>query len=290
MIRSKLFTIGLAAVALAVSTVTAHAQPDLEALRARFLIPEPPAPPAEAGGGLANLFRGAPGTNTGTPLAFGASMGDFFVGAGYQSETRGFKQPNGTFIPGSGESDGSVSAGFGLGDASGGISLTTVITSLSTFRSGFGNRTAFSFAVSRNITETLAIGVGVENAFITGGGQTDGSDSWYGVVSKMIQNPGGSSWLKALTLSGGVGNGRFRMVDDVNSGNETVNVFGSAAALLHDQFSLITDWTGQDLNIGASFVPFKAFPMSITPALVDVLGIANDKPRFTLGVGIGMHF
>ncbi len=286
MTRTKLLTLGLAAVAFA---GTAMAQQDPEAMRRRFMLNIPANAPTSTGGGLTDLFRGAPGTNTGTPLAFGAQMGDIFVGGGFQSETRGIKLANGNFTEG-GDSDGSVSLGFGLGNSTEAISLTTVITSLSTFRSGFGNRTAFSFALSRNISPTLAFGVGVENAFISGGGKTDGTDSWYGVVSKVIQNPGGSEFLKALTLSGGVGNGRFRMIDDVNSGNETVNVFASAAALLHEQFSVITDWTGQDLNIGASFVPFKKFPFSITPALVDVLGIANGSPRFTLGAGIGMHF
>jgi hypothetical protein len=287
MTRSKLLSLGLAAAALAGTAL--QAQQDPEELRRRFLLTIPENRTTGIGDGLTNLFRGAPGTNTGTPLAFGAQMGDLFVGAGFQSAVRGIKQPNGTFTD-NGDSDGSVSAGFGLGDSNEAISLTTVITSLSTFKSGFGNRTAFSFAIARNISSTLAIGVGVENAFISGGGQTDGTDSWYGVVSKVMQNPGGVTWLKALTLSGGVGNGRFRMIDDVNSGNETVNVFGSAAMLLHEQFSLITDWTGQDLNVGASFVPFKKFPFSVTPAMVDLLGIANGSPRFTLGVGIGMHF
>lgn len=287
MIRSsRLLLLGLAAV---LSAGTASAQGvDVEALRAKLLLPEPTNVPSGEPGGLASLFRGAPGTNTGTPLAFGAGMGDFFVGAGFQGSIRNIKNANGTFTATEQKSDGSVSAGFGLGSATDGISLTTVITSLSTFRSGFGNRTAFSFALSRNLNSSTAIGVGVENAFISGGGNTDGSDSWYGVISKVLQPT--DSWLKSVTISGGVGNGRFRSVDDVNSRNETINVFASAAALVHDQVSLITDWTGQDLNLGASFVPFKQFPMSITPALVDVLGIANDKPRFTLGVGIGMHF
>jgi hypothetical protein len=289
MTRMKLLTFALALVASAGTARPTQAQDDPESIRQRLLIPIPDE--TRRGGALVDLFRGAPGTSTGTPLAFGPGMGDFFVGGGYTSRTRATKNPDGTFGPLPSESDGSVSAGFGLGDATDAIGLSTVITSLSTFRSGFGNRTAFSFSVFRNLNSTTAVAVGVENAFIAGGQQTDGQDSWYGVISKVFLNPMNTQeWLKSITLSGGVGNGRFRSVSDVNSGNETVNVFASAAAQLHEQFSVITDWTGQDLNVGASFVPFKQFPISITPAFADVLGIADKSPRFMLSAGIGLHF
>jgi hypothetical protein len=284
---SKFLTFGLAAVALASLASTAVGQ-DLEAIRRQFLIKN--VPQAAAAGGLVDLFRGAPGTNTGTPLAFGPGMGDFFIGGGYQAETRGTKLPNGTWTP-NGQDDGSISAGFGLGDARDGIGLTTVITSLSTFRSGFGNRTAFSFQAFRNLNPSTAIAVGVENAFISGGGNTDGTDSWYGVISHVYQQPSADmAWLKAITVSAGVGNGRFRTAADVRKDNKTVNAFGSLALLVHEQVSLIGDYTGQDLNVGMSIVPFKKFPVAITPALVDLTGTASKSARFTIGAGIGMHF
>jgi hypothetical protein len=282
---SKLLSFAIAAAAFLGAAATASAQQDPEAIRRRFLID---VPSARAGGGLADLFRGAPGTNTGTPLAFGPGMGDFFVGGGYQSRTRTTKKANGQWNPDNNQDDGSMSFGFGLGDANDGIGLTTVVTSLSTFRSGFGNRTAFSFQAFRNLKNNTAVAVGVENLFISGGGKTDGTDSWYGVVSHVYSQP--ASWLKALTVSTGVGNGRFRMIDDVNKGNETVNVFGSVALLVHDQISLIGDYTGQDINLGMSIVPFKKFPVSITPALADLTGTANKSARFILGAGVGMHF
>ena len=42
-------------------------------------------------------LRGAPGTNTGTPLAFIPGMGDAFIGGGYQIHTRNIRQPDGTW-------------------------------------------------------------------------------------------------------------------------------------------------------------------------------------------------
>jgi hypothetical protein len=287
---SNLLSLGLAAAALVgvCSAKSANAQQDPEAIRRRFLLTIPTASSRRAG--LTDLFRGAPGTNTGTPLAFGPGTGDFFVGGGYQNETRGVKRANGTFAD-NGNDDGSISAGFGLGDANDGIGLTTIITSLSTFRSGFGNRTAFSFQAFRHITPTMAVAVGVENAFISGGGKTDGTDSWYGVASKVFQSPSSDmEWLKAITVSAGIGNGRYRTVGDVSNGNKTVNVFGSVAALVHEQVSIIGDYTGQDINVGLSIVPFKKFPISVTPALADLTGTASKSPRLIVGVGIGMHF
>jgi len=278
----------MALIATGGATRTLRAQEDPEAIRQRFLIAMPK--PAAYPGGFADLFRGAPGTNTGTPIAFGPGMGSFFAGGGYQNTTRAVKLADGSYGP-AGNDDGSVSFGFGLGDANGGVGLTTVVTSLSTFRSGFGNRTAFSFQLVRNLDPSMAVAFGVENAFIAGGGKTDGQDSWYSVVSKVFQHVSPSvEWIKAITISGGIGNGRFRAMNDVRKNNETVNVFGSIAFLVYEQISLITDYTGQDVNVGFSIVPFKKFPISITPALADVTHTANNKTRFILGAGIGVQF
>lgn len=286
-IPSKFLPAALAAAALVTLASTVATAQDAEALRRQFTIK---VPQTAAAGGLADLFRGAPGTNTGTPLAFGPGMGDFFIGGGYQASTRGYKGSNGVFSN-NGADDGSISAGFGLGDATDGIGLTTVITSLSTFRSGFGNRTAFSFQAFRNLNPSTAVAVGVENAFIAGGQKTDGADSWYGVISHVYQQPSADiAWLKAVTVSAGVGNGRFRTTADVRKDNKTVNAFASVALLVHDQVSFIGDYTGQDVNVGMSIVPFKSFPVSITPALVDLTGTASKSPRFTIGAGVGLHF
>ncbi|MCC7196336.1 MAG: hypothetical protein IT356_12345 [Gemmatimonadaceae bacterium] len=286
-IPSKFLPAALAAAALVTLASAVATAQDAEALRRQFTIK---VPQTAAAGGLADLFRGAPGTNTGTPLAFGPGMGDFFIGGGYQASTRGYKGSNGVFSDNGGD-DGSISAGFGLGDATDGIGLTTVITSLSTFRSGFGNRTAFSFQAFRNLNPSTAVAVGVENAFIAGGQKTDGADSWYGVISHVYQQPSADmAWLKAVTVSAGVGNGRFRTTADVRKDNKTVNAFASVALLVHDQVSFIGDYTGQDVNVGMSIVPFKSFPVSITPALVDLTGTASKSPRFTIGAGVGLHF
>ena len=216
-------------------------------------------------------------------------MGDFFVGGGYQSTMRGIKQANGTFTENALD-DAAISAGFGLGDATNGIGFSTVITSLS-LRSGFANSTAFSFQVFRKINPTLAVAVGVENAIISGGENTEGADSWYGVASKVFQQPAADvAWLKSVTVSAGFGNGRFRTADDISIGNETVMVFASVSATVHDQVSVIGEFTGQDVNLGLSVVPVRKFPVAITMALADLTGAASESARLIIGAGLVVRY
>ena len=150
--------------------------------------------------------------------------------------------------------------------------------------------TAFSFKAHRALPGNAAIAVGVENAFIAGGGTTDGAVTTYVAASKVAVLPGSGNLFRAITFSAGLGNGRFRFEDDFNANKQTVNAFGSAALLVHPQFSAIADWSGQDLALAASIVPIKAFPIILTPALVDITGTAGNGARFTLGAGIGMRF
>lgn len=266
--------IAVLAVAIAAAAPLA-AQQTAEELHAKFMIPVPQQQIEMAS---QPFFRGAPGTSSGSPMAFGPSWRDAFVGGGIQ-QTRGH-----------GNTDGSVSGGFGLGNAHDAIGLEVIVTSLSTFRSAFGDKTAFSFKAHRMVSGSAAIAVGVENAFVAGGYKTDGTSSVYVVASKVIGLSSSNGYFKALTVSGGIGNGRFRFQKDVLNDKKTVNAFGSAGLLIVDQLSAIADWTGQDLTLGASIVPFKKFPFILTPALADVTGTASDKVRFIMGAGIGIRF
>ena len=284
---SRLCFAALGAATLLSATRPAAAQ-DLDALRAKYLLPINDVGSVVSPGGF---FRGAPGTNSGSPLAFGPSWGDAFVGAGYQSSTRGVKDPVTSVMSANGTNDGSVSAGMGFGDARDAIGLEAVVTTLSTVRSGFFNRTAFSFKVHRMLDNTSALALGVENAFIAGGQKTDGTASVYAVASKVFFLPENSTGLfKAATFSAGLGNGRFRFINDIVNDRSTVNFFGAGSLMVNDMFSAIADWTGTDLNLGLSIVPFKQFPVVFTPSLADVTQQASKSARFILGVGIGMHF
>ncbi|HVT37484.1 MAG TPA: hypothetical protein VHE78_00420 [Gemmatimonadaceae bacterium] len=290
MIRSpsRLWTIAAGVAVLAGAAARARAQ-DTGDLREKYFIRLPDLGQIVSPGGF---FRGAPGTNSGTPFAFGPAWRDAYIGAGYQNESRGFYDPVTRTVSPNNKNDGTAAVGFGVGDARDLLGLEVTISSLSTVRSGWFNRTAFSFKAHRMIGNTAALAVGVENAFIAGGQKSDGIDSWFGVASKVFLFSSGddSTGGRALTISAGIGNGRFRRPADISRNNTTVNAFGSVALLVIRQLSVLADYTGQDLNVGLSIVPLSAFPVVFTPAIADVTQTASRSPRFILGVGIGMHF
>lgn len=130
-------------------------------------------------------------------------------------------------------------------------------------------------------------GVGLENAVHTS--DFFAARTVYGVVSK-VWGQGGFNPFRTVTTSIGVGNGRFRSEEDARADTKTANVFASAGVQLTSFASVIADWTGQDLNLGVSLVPFRGVPLIITPSLADVTGNAGDGARFTLGGGLGFKF
>jgi len=251
-----------------------------EDLRQQLLLPLPPvrqqAPPLET--------VPAPGSSALSPTAFGASFGQAFVGAAFQDRTRF-----------SNTSDGTIAAGFGLGDARQSAGLQVSVTVLNLFNNREGrddsafNRGAISLKLHRLLSNDLAVAIGVENALVWG--FTDAGTSGYGVVSKIIrlkQNP--AEPFSSVTLSLGLGGGRFRSEDDFQNGAGSINVFGSVGLRVTESVSAIADWAGQDLTLGVSIVPFRNIPLVITPAFTDLTGSAGDGARLFLGVGYSYSF
>lgn len=242
----------------------------LAALRRQYLLP---APPVEEQ--LRRIVRG--GSSINTPTAFGAQTGNIFFGATYQEQVRFFD-----------EDDGAVVVGFGVGDARRIVALETAVSIYDLFGDTFEDG-GVSFKLHRLIGDDLAVAVGVENAIVWG--NTDGDQSVYGVVSKVFRlREDSSEPLSRLTASVGLGGGRFRSLDDIEDKEGSTNVFGSIGLQVVEPVTLIADWTGQDLYLGASIVPIQGVPLVITPAVADVTGNAGDEPRFILGIGYGLSF
>ena len=172
--------------------------------------------------------------------------------------------------------------GFGLGDAKK-LGLTVSVTVLD-LKDEPGSRGGIGFKVHRQIAEGLYAAVGIENAVVWG--FTDAGTSGYGVATKVFQlRDDPKSPFSSLTVSLGIGGGRFRSEDDINDGVNSVNVFGSVGLRVAKPVTAIADWTGQDLTLGASIVPLTNTPFFITPSVADITGNAGDGARFILGVG-----
>jgi hypothetical protein len=217
----------------------------------------------------------SPGVTIQTPSAYGKSWGSASVGLGLQSRTR-FTDT----------ADGVVGFGIGLGDAqkSVGLDLSLGIVDLDNLQDG-----TLSFKLHRRLPEDFAVAFGVKN-FVTFG-ETDGGTSAYGVVTKMfcLQDSETKSFSR-LYVSAGIGGGQFRSESDIVNKVDSIGVFGSVALRVAQPVNAIAEWTGQDLTLGLSIVPFKNTPLVISPAVTDITSNAGDGSRFILGIGYGISF
>jgi hypothetical protein len=221
---------------------------------------------------LQSARRYSPGITYLTPSAYGRSLGQFSVGGSFQSRVR-YRS----------ESDAFIGGGFGLGDPrkAVGLDVSIGIADVTTFERG-----TIGFKVHRRLPAQFAIAVGVENALTWG--TIDAGISPYGVVSKGFQlREDPRMPFSQLYVSAGAGTGRYRSESDIVNRRDSVGVFGSVAVRVIEQVNFITEWSGQDLTLGVSVLPFPKVPLVFTPAVTDVTGTAGDGPRFSFAVGFG---
>ncbi|QIZ69712.1 hypothetical protein [Oxynema aestuarii] len=223
---------------------------------------------------LQQIYLGAPGTSSNTPTAYGGSLGSVGVGFSYQERTR-YTDKN----------DGTAGLVFSLGNPQTAVGFDVGVTLLDL--SDWGDRGSFNFKLHKALPQDFAVAVGIENALIWG--FSDADTSTYAVGSKRFRlKESSQDPFSRLSVSLGFGNGRFRTEDQVQDDEGSIGVFGSVALQILPAASTFVEWTGQDLNLGASIAPFRDFPVVITPTLSDVTGTAGDGTRFTIGVGYGL--
>jgi hypothetical protein len=218
-----------------------------------------------------------PGITMINPSAYGKSWGSASVGLGWQTRTRFTNSADGVF-----------GIGFGLGDARQwvGLDVGVIVTDLLETPGADGT---VSFKLHRQLPGDFNIAVGVQNAIAWG--NTDGGTSPYGVVTKRFRlQESTQTPFSQLYLSVGVGSGQFRSELDIQNDRDSIDVFGSVAVRVVEPVSAIAEWTGQDLTVGLSVVPFGNIPLVITPAVTDITGKAGDGSRFILGVGYLISF
>jgi hypothetical protein len=258
--------------AQASTPVDPNISPELQRLRQDFLIEEPRTLSVK----LAE-FVVAPSASISTPIGFGANFGQIFGGFAFQSRTRFTNQ-----------ADGGLALGVGLGEPQKIVGLDVTMAILSLFGDNAG-RGSFSFKIHRSLPEGFAVALGFENAINWGG--TDGSSSIYGVVSKFFQlTETTKEPFSQLTLSLGVGGGRFRSEGAIEDGVNSLGVFASAGLRIVEPVSAIVEWSGQDLNAGISLIPFPKVPLTINLAGADLTGNAGDGARFVMSIGYNYFF
>jgi S-layer homology domain len=255
-------------------------------------------PEISGSGAVGNLPVGG----LGTPSAFGADFGNFFLGAGYQNQTR----PANVYTPGAlpitlaakAPETYAYSVGLGLGDARNFLGLETVATTYNRTGSGSFENGGISFKLHKLLGDNFAIAGGYENAVtfgsnpVTPDGGVNGGRTGYGVASLVLNPDPNAGFFSNTTLSVGAGAGRFRNVGDIRNNRDTINVFGSLGTRLSSNFSLVADWNGQDLGVGLPItIPFgSGSAFQITPALVDISNSETGGSRFVVSGGLGFKF
>ncbi len=212
-----------------------------------------------------------PGVNSNIPSAYGATKDTIAVGIGYQNRTRYTNSRD----------DGAIGAVIGFGDPRK-IGADLQVSALDLSRPG--NRISFGFKLHHELGNEYVVAVGGENLYVTD--YSDSDRSYYGVISKKFRLKESSRTpFSRLYASIGVGNGRFQSESDYLNDKDNLNVFGSLAINVRPDVTVYTEWTGQSLGIGTSFVPNRKIPLVITAGFADVAGAGGDGSRFTLGLG-----
>ncbi len=224
------------------------------------------------------ITQASPALSIYIPTGFGADNNTGFISATYQQRTRY-----------SNVSDGGLGVGIGLGDARKAVGVELSYAAASFGRSRDFGGGGFNAKVHRQFGDDLAVAAGWNGA-LNLGGRNDFEQSLYGVATKIFRTRDDINLpFSRVAVTAGVGNGQFRTEDSVAKGTNNVNVFGNVALRVAQPVSLIAEWSGQDLGFGVSVTPFKNIPLTITPAVRDVVG-AGDGPRFVLGSGLAFKF
>ncbi|MEO0933106.1 MAG: hypothetical protein AAFY21_04890, partial [Cyanobacteria bacterium J06641_2] len=235
-------------------------------------------------------FYSSPGMSVYIPVGYGSDRNTAFVTTSYQSRVR-FADAD----------DGAIGFGVGLGNAKKSVGVVLSYTAASFGGSRDFGSGGFNVKVHRQFKGGWAAAVGM-NGFLNVGDYKDSSisgvndfeNSLYAVGTKIFRTRDNiNKPFSRVAVSAGVGNGQFRTEDSILNDKDNFNVFGNVAVRIHPRASLIAEWTGQDLALGASIAPFKNIPLVITPAVRDITGPgpgASDRARFILGAGLGFRF
>lgn len=200
------------------------------------------------------------------PSAYGASQGEFAAGLGVQMPARFTNRSDGVY---------GFKLGLGDSETSVGLEVGLALVDLDEPWRGDGS---FSVKVHRTLNPHFNLAVGVQS--LAPFGNLDSAASVYAVATQRLDlHPDLTQPFSQLHLTLGVGNGQFRSEAAVQENRPTVGIFGAAALRLTPHSSAIAEWTGQDLSLGASWVPFVNLPFVMVVGLSDLTGSAGDRAR-----------
>ncbi|MDB9488076.1 hypothetical protein PN492_16230 [Dolichospermum circinale CS-537/01] len=219
-----------------------------------------------------------PGLSFAGASAFGANMGDAFVGL--SAATTGNRGNSINDI------DASTSLGFGLGNSQKLVGLEFGFNNGSI--KNFGSNGTFDFKAHRIVYAKGSNQIGVAagwKTFAQYGNESIRPSSAYGVVtSYSLLKPNDPVNKMPISFSAGAGGGDFRQ------GNASTGVFAGVGVQVHPQVGVGLGWSGVGLNLGASFVPVPTLPLTITVQGADLTDNSVGGTTFALSIGYGFNF
>jgi len=223
-----------------------------------------------------------PGSTFGTPIGYGAASKQGFIGI---AATDGVGRQK--------KMDASMVVGGGFGNPQDFVGLEVTASIISVFRH-IGQSGTFNVKLHRWLPFYIGAAIGAENIASWGFAKTAAiKPNYYGVLTRVfVLDSDVAVHEKLVTVSLGLGNGRFQsqpyFITNRNatvSNPQGVGVFGSVGWQFNRQVSLVSSWTGRDVNLGLSIVPFKTKPIVMTVGAVDLLHRNQPVTRWVAAIG-----
>ena len=215
-----------------------------------------------------------------TPTAWGAAFGSAHLGVGGTQRT-----------PYLSAADGIMGLGYGMGDPVLGVGLQigTTISDLSDF-----NNVSFSFKLHQYLASGTTIALGGESLFSNNALADDAEDTFYLVVSHVIQVLGSSRpGIGRVHVSAGAGTGRFARKSDRDfsegKGRNGTLAFGNVAVEVAEGVNFILEWSGTNLLTGMSkTIQIQRVPMLLSVGLADLTSYTGDGARWVAAAGVAL--
>ncbi|ALA26417.1 hypothetical protein Psal071_00111 [Piscirickettsia salmonis] len=209
------------------------------------------------------------------PTAVGAQWGDVYFGFAAANHSSGEDNVNGVLV-----------VGFGIGDPEHviGLDVSMAVTSINPADGGFAKDRHVDLKLHRRLPYQSAIAVGVEN-LLASGLDRDFSKTYYLVLTKDFQVT-----ERQLSISLGIGNGRFRSQEDINIDKSSIGVFADVSIGITDWLDIFADWTGHAVSAGVSLQPVKKLPLTLTVAALDIGKSAVSTVPIAVGLGFTHRF
>ncbi len=215
-----------------------------------------------------------------TPTAWGAAYGSAYLGTGATERT--------PYLP---SADGIVGVGYGMGDPvlTVGLQMGTTISDLSEF-----DNVSFSFKLHRYLSKGTTIALGGESLFSNNALSDDAGDTFYLVVSHVLQTLGSSSpGIGRVHVSAGVGTGRFARKSDRDfsegKGRNGTVAFGNVAVDVARGLNVILEWSGTNLLTGLSkTVQTQSVPILLSVGLADLTPYSGDGVRLVAAAAVSL--